>query len=94
MIYIYIYINPLVSYPDANKLATRIGAGACTLNNLFTSRMVWALKNNQFNFDKSCINRINFQIPLPLFYYDELLHFGTDGKCKIVFNVDPDWPNS
>ena len=53
--------------------------------------MVWALKNNQFNFDKSCTNRINFQIPLPLFYSDELLHFGTDGKCEIVFNIDPSW---
>ena len=49
------------------------------------------IKNNQFNFDKSCTNRINFQIPLPLFYSDELLHFGTDGKCEIVFNVDPNW---
>ena len=87
-------INPLVSYPDANKLATRIGAGAGTLNNLFTSHMVWALKNNQFSFDKSCTNRINFQIPLPLFYSDELLHFGTDGKCEIAFNVSPIWANS
>ena len=39
-------INPLVSYPDANKIATRIGANANTLNNLFTSHMVWALNNN------------------------------------------------
>ena len=50
--------------------------------------MQWALKNNQFNFDKSCTNRINFQIHLPLFYSVELLHFGADGKCEIVFNVD------
>ena len=46
------------------------------------------IKNNQLNFYKSCTNRINFQIPLPLFYSDELLHFGIDGKCEIVFNVD------
>ena len=54
----------------------------------------WALKNNQFNFDKSCTNRINFQIPLPLFFSDELLHFGTDGKCEVVFNVDSNWASS
>ena len=46
------------------------------------------IKNSQINFDKSCTNRINFQIPLPSFYSDEVLHFGTNGKCEIVFNVD------
>ena len=70
-------------YDGASKLATKIGA-TNDISDLFSSHMVWALKNNQFNFDKSCTNRINFQIPLPLFYSDELLHFGTDGKCEIV----------
>ena len=49
------------------------------------------IKHNHFNFDKSCTNRINFQIPIPLFYSDELLHFGTDWKCEIVFNIDSNW---
>ena len=77
MIYIYIYIfvsNKLSDYEDASKLAAKIGARIPTnFSNLFASHMVWALKNNQFIFDKSCTNRINFQIPLPLFYSDELL---------------------
>ena len=77
----------LLNYEDASKLAAKSGATG-DISNLFTSHMKWALKNNQFNFDKSCTNRINFQIPLPLFYSDELLHFGADGKCEIVFNVD------
>ena len=67
----------LSNYDGAAKLAAKIGATG-DISDLFTSHMVWALKNNQFNFDKYCTNRINFQIPLPLFYSDELLHFGTE----------------
>ena len=58
---------------------------------LFTKHMLWALKNNQFNFNKSTTNRLNFQIPVSLFMTDDLLHFGVDGSCKIIFNVDPNW---
>ena len=65
---------PLSNYEGANKIAAKIGSNVNSLNALFTSHMIWALKNYQFNFDKSCTNRINFQIPLPLFYSDELLH--------------------
>ena len=54
------------NYDGAEKLATKIGA-TNDISGLFSSHMVWALKNNQFNFDKSCTNRINFQIPLPDF---------------------------
>ena len=55
--------------------------------------MIWALKN-QYNFNKSKTNRINFQVPVPLFYAEELLHFGADGAYQIVFNVDPNWVNA
>ena len=34
---------------------------------LFTKHMLWALKNNQFNFNKCNTNRINFQVPVALF---------------------------
>ena len=53
--------------------------------------MKWAFENNQFNFGKSRTNRINFQTSYSSFYSDELSHFGADGKCEIVFNIDSNW---
>ena len=81
--------NRLGITPNALPMTT-----AGSLANLLTPHMIWALKNQQFNFDKSNTNRINFQIPCPLFYVDELLHFGSDGKCDIVLNCDPMWASN
>jgi len=38
---------------------------AAYINNLLTPHMLWALKNQQYNFNRSNTNRINFQIPCP-----------------------------
>ena len=93
-------INPLSSddvlsntgiiYNNVGNVAAKIGCAAANITGTFTNHMCWAMKN-QFNFDKSMTNRINLQIPCPLFYSDELLHFGSDGACQIVLNVDGNW---
>ena len=80
-----------VTYDGANILAAKVGANANSLNALFSRHMLWAIKNGQYNFDKYTTNRINFQIPVSLFYADEMLHFGNDGTCQLVFNVNPNW---
>ena len=71
-----------VPYDNYAKLAQSLGvtAGANTVDfsGLFSKRMIWALKNHMYNFDRKNINRLNIQIPIPLFYCDELIHFGVN----------------
>ena len=77
-------------YNDFSSLETKIGVTAGNLTQLFSKRMIWALKN-QYNFDKSNTNKLNFQLPLPLFYTNDLIYVGSNGKINITFNVDPSW---
>ena len=44
-----------------------------------------------YNFDRQNINRLNLQIPVPLFFADEPLHFGASEKCELVFSISPNW---
>ena len=57
----------LVPYDNYAKLAGALGvtAGANTtaFGTLFSKRMIWALKNQMYNFDKKNINRVNIRIP-------------------------------
>ena len=81
-----------VIYPEAALLANAIDPAAPPdIHALFSKHMIWALKNGQYNFNKYTTNRINFQVPLSLFFADEMLHFGSDGNCQIVLNVNPNW---
>ena len=77
-------------YNDYTSLAAKMGSGENALGGLFSKRMIWALKN-QYNFDKSNTNKLNFQLPLPLFYTNDLIYVGSNGKINITFNVDPSW---
>lgn len=82
-----------VPYDNYVKLAASLGVTEVAVSDfslLFTKRMIWALKNQMYNFDRHNVNRINLQIPIPLFYVDELLHFGTD-KVELVFGISPSW---
>ena len=66
-----------VIYENYAKIATNLGVtNTETIGPLFSRHMIWALKNCQYNFDKCNTNRINFQIPVSLFYADKMLHFG------------------
>ena len=53
--------------------------------------MIWALKNQMFNFDRQMVNRLNLQIPLPLFFCDELLHIGAGEKLDLIFGISTNW---
>jgi len=82
-----------ILYPNYVNLANFVSspntATVANYANQFSNHMIWALKN-QMNFNNCATNRINFQLPCPLFFSDELLHFG-DSYAKIVLNVDPAW---
>ena len=81
-----------VIYTDAQLLANALSSTAPPNKSaLFSKHMIWALKYGQYNFNKYNKNGINFQIPVSLFYSDEMLHFGSDGACQIVMNVNPNW---
>ena len=100
-------INPLslkdcvttggVLYDDyiavAQKMSTATGTTVTsgTIELQFTKHGIWALKNNQFGFDTYTTNRINFQIPSELFMCDELLYFGVDAKCELIFGTYSNW---
>ena len=51
--------------------------------------MMWALKNQQYNFDNSTENEITMQIPFPLFYADEPLFVGVGKRIVLRLSVDP-----
>ena len=53
--------------------------------------MIWALKNQMLNFDRQMVNRLNLQIPLPIFFCDELLHIGAGEKLDIIFGISTNW---
>ena len=88
-----------VLYEDYIKLAQDVGVNAdnhlaiprtkdtTNFGTLFSKRMIWALKNQMFNFDRQMVNRLNLQIPLPIFFCDELLHIGAGEKLDIIFLV-------
>ena len=86
-------------YDDYIKLARVVGVdadggGAFATTNfgkLFSKRMIWALKNQMYNFDRQMINRLNVQIPLPLFFSDELLYVGAGEKLEIIFGISTNW---
>ena len=84
-----------VPYDNYIKLATSMGvtAGANTtvFGGLFSKRMLWALKNHMYNFDRKNINRLNIQIPIPMFYCDELLHFGVGRKVDLICSINQSW---
>ena len=80
-----------VIYDDYVAVGTKLGLAApFTLNDNFSKHMIWALKNNQFNFDKQNRSRINIQVPVSLFYCDELLYFGNE-KCELSFLISDTW---
>ena len=85
----------LVPYDNYAKLDTALGvtAGANTTSfgALFSKRMIWALKHQMYNFDKKNINRLNIQIPITLFYCDELLHFGVGKRVDLIFGILQSW---
>ena len=86
-------------YDKAAKIGADLGVDVSVGNNgvniaafqkLFSKRMIWALKN-QYNFDKYNTNKLNFQLPIPLFYTNDLIYVGSNGKINMTFNVDPNW---
>ena len=82
-----------VVYDKAYELGRKIGVAAGNLAAfalLFTKRMTWALKN-QYNFDKYNTNKLTFQVPIPLFFTNDLIYVGSNGKIGITLNVDPNW---
>ena len=85
--------NKLTVTADSAPGATGGTYHTTEFGKLFSKHMIWGLKN-QYNFDKCKSNRINFQVPCPLFMADELLHFGADGAAQIVLNVDPQWASN
>ena len=85
-----------VMYDNYKKMGTALGVADANntitdFGSLFSKRMLWALKHHMYNFDKQNINRLNIQIPIPLFYCDELLHFGVGKKVDLVFSVAQNW---
>ena len=44
-----------------------------------------------FAFDRYNTKKISFQIPVPLFYTNDLIYVGSNGKINITFNVSPTW---
>ena len=68
-------------------LEAQLGANAGTLAGKLSKRMIYALKN-QYNFNKRTTNKLNFQVPCPLFYSNDLIYVGSNGNIKLTFNVD------
>ena len=56
---------------------------------LITKHMIWALKQQQYNFNNSCNNEITMQVPFPLFYADEPLFVGVGKKIVLRLSRDP-----
>ena len=67
-------------YDDAVTLGKVIDASGPDVSDLLTKHMIWALKNQQFNFDKYSENEITMQVPLPMFYADEPFFVGAGKK--------------
>ena len=77
-------------YDNASALASLINPGAPpNISAYLTKHMIWALKNQQFNFDKYMENEIEMQVPLPIFYADEPIFVGAGKKLSIRLTVDP-----
>ena len=71
-----------------NKLGVTAGDNMKAFSGLSSKRLIWALKNQMYHFDRANTNRLNIQIPLPLFFCDELLHFiGEFNKYPFEFKV-------
>ena len=80
-----------VRHDNALALAAKIGATTPTVfEDLFSKHMIYALKN-QCGFDKANINRLNFQVTIPLFYQDQLIYVGSNGKIILSFNIEPNF---
>ena len=84
-----------VMYDDyiavANKLGVVPGANTAAFGALFSKRMIWAIRNNQYTFDKTNTARINIQVPLPLFMCEELLYTGVNDKIELIFGISTRW---
>ena len=82
-------------YEDMFRLSQKINPAAENegitpdLSSKLTKHMVWALKNQQYNFDNSTENEITMQIPFPLFYADEPLFVGVGKRIVLRMSVDP-----
>ena len=75
----------------AQSLGVTAGANTVNLSGLFSKRMIWALKNHMYNFDRKNINRLNIQLPIALLYCDELIHFGTNRKVNLIASISQSW---
>lgn len=71
---------------DSDLLFAKIGgvagggdANLIAFRKLFSKRMIYALKN-LYNFDKYNTDKLNLQIPLPLFFSNDLIYVGSNGK--------------
>ena len=66
-----------------------VGAGPlAAFKDLFTNRMIWALKNHQYNFNKSQENILTMQVPLPLFLQKNPIYIGSPMVLNFVINAD------
>ena len=84
--------NVGVIYDDYVKLSRDLAiTSPDTLGPLLSKRMIWALKNQMYNFDKQNINKLTLQIPLPLFYCDELISIGAGERLELIFGISPNW---
>ena len=80
---IYDYPAKLIKAMGCNKTVD--------VNEMLSKHMIWALKNQQFNFDKFCENELIIQVPLPLFYADEPLFCGVGRNITIKLTTDPQY---
>ena len=74
-----IQISTGVISADYKRIASVINPSAPpydAVGNLLSTHMNWALKYQQFNFDKYTENEITMQIPLPMFCADEPFFVG------------------
>ena len=79
-----------VMYNDYVKIAKDLGVtaggNADDFGNQLSKHMSYAL-NNQNNYNVCTTNRINFQVPVPLFMCEELIYVPNGDKLEICLQL-------
>jgi hypothetical protein len=81
----------IVGVDDDDPTAEPATYATTEFGKLFSRRMIWALKNQMYNFDRHMTNRLHLQIPLPFFFCDELIHLGTGEKLDVILGISSNW---